>query len=52
MKHLGAIIKSDVMVRHGGILLDTDAIFARALDPDLFYYEAVVSPQLKLTYLA
>ena len=41
--HLADAIKSDIMYKYGGIMLDPDIIFIRPIDPILYHYEAVIS---------
>jgi hypothetical protein len=45
MGHIADIVKSDIMLRHGGIMLDPDIIFVKPIERDLYYYEAVLAKE-------
>ena len=46
LAHLADVIKSDIMYKYGGIMLDPDILFIRPIDPILYHYEAVISLDL------
>ncbi|ELT93963.1 hypothetical protein CAPTEDRAFT_191799 [Capitella teleta] len=43
VEHAADVARHDIMLKYGGVHLDTDAVFNKSLDRRLFHYDAVVS---------
>ena len=45
-EHVSDVIRVDLMIKYGGIYVDTDVVFVRPLDRSIRRYDAVVSYEL------